>query len=204
VPGRRSPHVARSETLLLLNARIRLRKCEVGRRTRVRGRPRVIKDGSITIGDHVRLVSDLVPIELHTVGGGSIEIGDWTFVNYGSIVTAYARVEIGRNCLLGHYVAIIDNDEHDMLDRSRPGLSRPVRVADGAWLCDRVIVLPGVTIGEGAVVGAGAVVTKDIPPWSVAVGNPARVIKQIPRLSHEPQAAALAGLADGGTSPNWG
>jgi acetyltransferase-like isoleucine patch superfamily enzyme len=107
------------------------------------------------IGEHVRLVSAPVPIELHTVGGGSIEIGDLTFVNYGCILTAYAKVEIGTSCLLGHYVTVTDNNEHDIVDRGNPGLSQPVRIADGAWLCDRVTVLPGVSIGKGAVVGAG-------------------------------------------------
>lgn len=179
VIGRPSPHHARFEALCLLNARMRLHKCNPGPHTRLLGKPKVITDGPIRIGSHVRLVSDLVPIELHTVGGGSITIGDRTFINYGSIVTAYARVDIGAGCLLGHHVSIRDNNEHDLLDRQRPGVSRPVRIEDEVWLCDQVIVLPGVTIGEGAVVGAGSVVTRDVAPWTVVAGNPARVIRHL-------------------------
>ena len=56
----------------------------------------------------------------------------------------------------------------------------PIRICDYAWLGFDVVVLKGVTIGEGAIVGARAVVTKDVPPWTIAAGNPARVVKQIP------------------------
>lgn len=111
--------------------------------------------------------------------GGVIEIGSGSFINYGSIITAYERVQLGSECLVGHHVTIMDNSEHDLLERGRPGPSRPVRIGRRVWLCDRAIVLPGVTIGDGAVIGAGAVVTKDVPAWSVVAGNPARVIRRI-------------------------
>lgn len=160
-----------------MSARIGLRRCtRVGRRTRVLGRPSVTNHGSITIGERANLRSHLVPIELHTVADGSLEIGDRTFINYGSIITAYERVRIGSDCLLGHYVTIMDNNEHDIIDRARPGRSQAVHIGDNVWLCDRAIVLPGVSIGDGAVIGAGSVVTKDVPARCVAVGNPARVI----------------------------
>ncbi len=178
--------VARShpETLsalrLLASARLRLRRCDrVGARTRLRGRPYIVNEGHIEIGDRVTLHSHVVPIELHTVDGGRIEIGPGSFVNYGTIVTAYDSVRIGRECLIGHYVIVLDNSEHDVAQRGRPGRSRPVSVGDRVWLCDRAIVLPGVHIGEGAVIGAGAVVTKDVPAWTLAAGNPARVIRSI-------------------------
>jgi galactoside O-acetyltransferase len=56
----------------------------------------------------------------------------------------------------------------------------PIRICDSAWLGFDVVVLKGVTIGEGAIVGARSVVTKDVPPWTIAAGNPARVVKEIP------------------------
>ncbi|MCC6483663.1 MAG: hypothetical protein IT209_02355 [Armatimonadetes bacterium] len=59
----------------------------------------------------------------------------------------------------------------------------PVRICDKAWIGARAIILKGVTIGEGAVIGAGSVVTKDVPAWCVAAGNPARVIRQVEEAS---------------------
>jgi len=111
------------------------------------------------------------------LAGGRIEIGDRTFLNYGVSISAFQSVRIGARCLLGTYVNIMDNNWHDVLDRSRVPPSRPVVLEDNVWLGNRVIVLPGVTVGHDSVVGAGAVVTRDVPPRSVAVGNPARVVR---------------------------
>jgi maltose O-acetyltransferase len=129
------------------------------------------------IGERVRISSTTVPVELAAVDGGRIEIGDRTFLNYGVSISAHQLVRIGQRCLLGAYVMILDNNWHDIIDRTRTPPSQPVVLEDNVWLGNRVIVLPGVTIGHDAVVGAGAVVVKDIPPRSVAVGNPARVVK---------------------------
>jgi maltose O-acetyltransferase len=85
--------------------------------------------------------------------------------------------------MIGTHVMIIDNDFHDLVDHDLMPEPRPVVIGDGAWIGNRAIVLPGVTIGARAVVGAGSVVMTDIPPRTLAMGNPARVIK---RLS-EPQ-----------------
>jgi acetyltransferase-like isoleucine patch superfamily enzyme len=179
-PAPRSPRELLGVLALVANGRLRLRRCDViGPRARLRGRPHVVNRGHIEIGDRVTLHSHLVPIELQTVNGGRIEIGHGTFVNYGTIVTAYDSVRIGCECLIGHHVTILDNSEHDVVHRGRPGRSRPVDIGDRVWLCDRAIVLPGVRIGEGAVVGAGAVVTKDVPAWTLAAGNPARVIRRL-------------------------
>ena len=162
----------------VLAARVYLRRCtRVGALTRLAGRPRVFNQGSILIGERVLIHSTTVPIELAAVSGGSIEIGDRSFLNYGVSISAFELVRIGQRCLLGTYVNILDNNWHDVVERWRTPPSRPVIIEDNVWLGNRVIVLPGVTIGHDAVVGAGAVVVKDIPPRSVAVGNPARVVK---------------------------
>jgi acetyltransferase-like isoleucine patch superfamily enzyme len=179
-----SPERTRVELLeavrLITNARLRLRRCDaVGPRTRLRGRVCVRNDGSIAIGDQVVLLSDCVPIELQTMSGGAITIGDRTLINYGSIIVAYERVTVGSRCLIGKHVIVMDNNQHDIIDRDLRGPSRPVQIGDRAWLGDRSIVLPGVSIGEGAVIGAGAVVTRDVPAWSVAVGNPARLVRSL-------------------------
>lgn len=161
---------------LAVNARLRLRRCSgIGHMTMVRGRPWIRNGGSIILGERVLVWSHLVPVELTAIDGGSIEIGHRTFVNYGVIITSYELVRIGNDCMLAHHVIILDCNEHPVLgDSQQP---RPVILEDNVWLGDRVLVLPGVRIGEGAVVGAGSVVVKDIPPGCVAVGNPARVVK---------------------------
>jgi maltose O-acetyltransferase len=114
---------------------------------------------------------------LATFPGGVLEVGDRTFINYGVDIAATKLVHIGSDCLIGTHVIILDNDFHGITDRERVPEARPVIIANNVWIGNRATILPGVTIGEGSVVGAGSVVTGDIPARSVAVGNPARVIK---------------------------
>jgi maltose O-acetyltransferase len=162
----------------MLAARLFLRRCtRVMRFTRLRGRPHIHNEGRIIVGERVVIHSTLVPVELAAMAGGTIEIGERCFLNYGVSISAHQLVRLGRRCLLGAYVSILDNDWHDIIDRNRTPPSQPVILQDNVWLGNHVIVLPGVTIGHDAVVGAGSVVTKDVPPRTVAVGNPARVVK---------------------------
>lgn len=170
-------HTAR-QVRTVLAARIYLRRCtRVGRLAQAVGCPRIENAGTMLIGDHVRIHSMTVPTELVTMPGGILEIGERTFVNYGVSISAHQLVRIGRHCLLGTYVNIMDNHWHDILDRRLTPPSRPVILEDNVWLGNRVIVLPGVTIGHDSVIGAGAVVTKSLPPRCVAAGNPARVLR---------------------------
>ena len=158
----------------MTRAKFHLRRCtSVGARTRLlNGRPRIVNRGSIVLGRHVVIMSAITAVELQAVEGGRIEIGDRTFLNYGVSISAHQLVRLGCDCLLSNYVAILDNDWHDILDRHRVPASRPVILEDNVWLGVRVIVLPGVTIGHDTVVGAGSVVVKSLPPRSIAVGNP--------------------------------
>lgn len=162
-----------------LTARFYLRGCtRVGAFTRVSGhRPHISNKGTLVIGDRVRIRASLLPIELATMPGATLVIGERTFLNYGVSIVAHESISIGHRCLIGPYVNIQDNDWHDILDRSHTPASKPVIIEDDVWLGTRVIVLPGVTIGHDAVVGAGAVVSRSIPPRSIAVGNPARVLR---------------------------
>ena len=82
-------------------------------------------------------------------------------------------MRIGADCSLGPYTNILDNDFHSIEDRRRIPESQPVLIGDNVWIGSRVIILPGITIGNDAVVGAGAVVTRDVPPRTVVAGNPA-------------------------------
>jgi acetyltransferase-like isoleucine patch superfamily enzyme len=161
-----------------LNARYRLRRATaIGRWVKVEGRPVIRNRGTLIIGDRAHLNSTIVRSELVTYSGGRLEIGARTFVNYGCSIAAHERISIGRNCLIGPYVNIIDNQYHSLLDRMTRPPSSPVVIGDNVWIGTRAIILPGVTIGDHAVIGAGAVVTHDVPARSVAAGNPARVLR---------------------------
>lgn len=163
----------------IVNARLRLRSAErLGPRTTLRGRPAVVTQGRLTIGDHVRLVSTVATLELVTLPGGHLEIGDDTFINYGSSLVASRHVSVGRGCLIGTHVMVMDCDFHRVEDKSWDTEGRPVVIEDRAWLGNRSIVLKGVRVGHDAVVAAGAVVTHDVPPRTLVAGVPARVIRR--------------------------
>ena len=111
---------------------------------------------------------------------GHIDIGDFCLISPGVRIDSASCVEIGANCMLAASVYVTDADWHDLYDRTRPiGTTRPVVFEDNVWIGDGSIVCKGVRIGENRVIGAGSVVTSDIPPGVIAAGNPARVIKPL-------------------------
>lgn len=169
----------RSHFLPMLRAVWYLRSAtRMGKMVRVWGRPCIHNEGTIIIGDRVRLLSTVATLEL-AVKEGLLEIQEDTYINYGTTIAAMLRVQIGAHCRIGTYVMITDNNFHRLEPERRDELpqSAPVILEKNVWLGGRVIVLPGVTIGADSVIGAGSVVTHDIPPRSVAVGAPARVVK---------------------------
>jgi maltose O-acetyltransferase len=148
---------------------------------RVRGKTIVRGEGRLVIGDHARITGTVTPVELLAGPNAVIEIGERTALNYGTSIGAMERVTIGAYCNIGSYVIIIDNAFHTLEPErrlERPP-SQPVVVEDVVWLGSRAIVLPGVHIGTGSVVGAGSVVTASVPPRSLCVGVPARVLRQL-------------------------
>ena len=128
-------------------------------------------------GDGVSLVGTVVPIEIVSHEGSHISIGEHTFINYGASITAYRKVIIGRHCLLGHHLRIVDLNEYGQREIAPP--AAPVLIEDHVWIGAHVIILPGVRIGRNSAIGAGSVVTKDVPANCLAVGNPARVLRAI-------------------------
>jgi acetyltransferase-like isoleucine patch superfamily enzyme len=175
----RSPFSTWRKLTACVNSRWQLRHCNhVGRWTRLSGRVIIHNGGDITLGERVLLFSYPVISMLTTFPGGTLEIGDRTSINYGADIAATGLVRIGSDCGIGTHVAIMDNDFHELGDRSRMPEPKPVLIGNNVWIGNRTIILPGVTIGDGAAIGAGSVVMTDVPPRSLAIGNPARVIKQ--------------------------
>ncbi|MGV9557779.1 sugar O-acetyltransferase [Streptomyces sp. NPDC003401] len=118
---------------------------------------------------------------LHVDYGSNITIGARTFVNYNLTALDVADITIGEDCQIGPNVQLL-TPTHPLEPQPRRDkleAARPITIGDNVWLGGGVIVLPGVTIGDNSVVGAGAVVTKDLPANVVAVGNPARPVRNL-------------------------
>jgi maltose O-acetyltransferase len=168
----------------ILNAQWRLLgKARAPLSVRVTGRLHVSGEGELVLGRGVSLVGTVVPVELGTYTNGRIEIGDHTFINYGSSITARTSVKIGSRCFLGHYTFIMDNDQHDVVRHTVLPPSAPVIIEDDVWIGSKAMILPGVRIGHNAVIGAGSIVTHDVPPLCVVAGNPARVLRYITEVA---------------------
>lgn len=126
---------------------------------------------------------------------GQLDIGEWSYVGEGTRIWSAVSIQIGPRVLISHNVNIFDNLTHplsaaarhkqfvDMLRAGHPRAldlgERPVFIESDALIAAGATILRGVRIGHGAIVGAGAVVTKDIPPFCIAAGNPARVIREL-------------------------
>lgn len=113
--------------------------------------------------------------------GKNIEVGKNFFANYNCMIIDVAKVTIGENCMMAPNVAIYTAGHpiHPAARNSAYEYGIEVTIGDNVWLGGNTVVVPGVHIGSNVVIGAGSVVTKDIPDWSVAVGNPCRVVKKI-------------------------
>ncbi len=180
----------------IIRTRAAVENAVIGKKTRFTNAARVVnivgdKD-AISIGDNC-----VVAGELLTFGyGGKIRIGQWCFVGPGSHIWSANEITIGNRVLISHNVDIHDSDSHPIDSAARfeqtkaiftkghprenPGIeSAPVRIEDDVWIGFGASVLKGVTIGEGAIVGARSVVTKDVPPYTIVVGNPAKVAREL-------------------------
>lgn len=148
----------------------------------------------IAIGNNTHIRGHLQVFEQ----GGQIEIGDFCYLGENSKIWSASEVIIGNKVLIAHNVNIHDNISHPINSEMRfkdfqriLGVEnysvqqfdlkpKAILIKDKAWIGFNSIVLKGVTIGEGAIVGAGSVVTKDVPDWTVVAGNPAKIVREIP------------------------
>ena len=113
--------------------------------------------------------------------GTHIEVGKNFFANYNCTILDVAKVKIGDNCQMAPNVSIYTAGHpiHPFSRNSMYEYGKEVTIGDNVWIGGNTVICPGVTIGHNTVLGAGSVVTRDIPDWSVAAGNPCRVIRKI-------------------------
>ena len=140
-----------------------------------------LQDGRLDVGAHTLFE----PHVWITIGDGAkVRIGEGTFLNIAVMVAAMQLVEIGSHCMLANGCFVTDaNHRFDDPDAPVPwqGFSTkgPTRIGDNVWMGANVVVTSGVTIGERCVIGANSVVTQDIPPFSIAAGAPAKVLRAV-------------------------
>ncbi len=169
--------------------------CRIDRTTVLHDTARIINSRnsreSISIGAFTHVKGELL-----TFGhGGKISIGDYCYIGEQSNIWSALSIEIGNRVLIAHNVNIFDNLTHPINPKARHeqfkqiittghpehiDLSeRAVVIGNDVWIGCMSLVLKGVTIGEGAVVGAGSVVTKDVPAYTIVTGHPARIVREI-------------------------
>ena len=141
---------------------------------------------NILIGNHVEILGQII-----TQGTGKIIIGNYVTIRGNSVIGAVDSIMIGDYVIISSDVVIYDNNNHPTSIANRKRMlesgfygplwdwphskAAPVKIGNHVWIGKRAIILKGVTIGDGSIVGMGTVVTKDVPPNSLAVGNPAKV-----------------------------
>ena len=144
-----------------------------------------ISGPNINIGKCVTLIGErAAPVRIGVWGreldSGRITIGDYVLVSPGTRISASDEVTIGDSVMIANGAYITDSDWHGLYDRTvRDDEVAPVRLEENVWIGDHALVLKGVTVGRNSVVAARAVVTRDVPPYVVVAGNPARVVKEL-------------------------
>ena len=148
------------------------------------------KSTNIIIGNNVEILG-----KLKTQDNGKIIIGDNTTIRYGTRIGAVNRIEIGNDVIISNNVLIYDNNNHPVNPQDRKAMtqkgfygddwkwnksiSNPVIIEDNVWIGEYATILKGVRVGRGSVVATRAVVTKDVAPFTIVAGNPAKQVKNI-------------------------
>lgn len=139
----------------------------------------------VEIGNHTHIISAsdrkvrfvIWPKE---EGSGKIKIGDYCIVCPGVRFQSATEIIVGNNCMIADGAYLTDADWHGIYDRLAPvGASEPILLEDNVWIGDGAVVCKGVTVGENSIIGTGSIVTSNIPPNSIAAGNPAKVVKEL-------------------------
>lgn len=145
--------------------------------------------GNITIGDNVTILKNARIQIYNSLTDGNLIIGNNCYIGTNFSALVGANISIGNDVLIASYV-LITSENHGMNPESgipysnQPLVCKPVSVGDGTWIGEKVCILPGVEIGKKCIIGAGSVVTRSIPDYSISAGNPAKVIKVYDFNSH--------------------
>jgi maltose O-acetyltransferase len=165
-----------------VKARVAFRSVEVrGEGVHISGAaPRIHNPGGrIELGDRILFDAPVTAAYIVLQRGAELCIGDDAYINDAVWIGVTRSVRIGARVRLGPGVRILDNDYHDPNEHSVRPPGKPIVIEDDVWIGSDAIVLPGITIGRRAIVGAHAVVTADVEPGCVVVGNPARVVRRL-------------------------
>lgn len=159
-------------------AAIRRRCTTVGVDFKVQGPTYTVLEGRVDIGDNVIIRSRTHnQVDIHVAHGAHLAVGHRVFINQGVRISCSQYILIGDGCLIADESVILDNDYHSA--DGHDVKQAPIVLERNVWLATRVIVLRGVTIGEGSIIGAGSVVTRSIPAHSFAAGVPAKVLRSL-------------------------
>jgi maltose O-acetyltransferase len=160
-------------------AKARLSRADsFGKGTVIRGKVCFHFRGVVVVGDYLEADGHASGVCIKVFKEGKLTLGDYVRMNVGVWIEVASETRIGSHVMMAPYVSIVDDSRHD-IEPGAPRYRRPVIIGDNVWLGQKVSVMPGVTIGEGSVIGANSVVSRDIPPNVFAAGAPARVIRQL-------------------------
>lgn len=167
-------------SIRVLLAKWHLRTCtSLGKLVTVNQKPLIINQGVIHLGDEVRIWSNINKTKIFVDKGGTLTVGRNSRIN-GVHISVSQQVQIGNNVRIAPYCIIIDNDYHKIDDHfSDEGNRQPIIIEDDVWITMNCMIMKGVRIGRGAVIAAGAVVTRDVDPFTVVGGVPAKLIKNM-------------------------
>jgi acetyltransferase-like isoleucine patch superfamily enzyme len=133
---------------------------------------RIIVVGKVSVGDSVMLSGG---VRLLGIENGTIKMGNHIYIGADATISSTSSVELGSDVVISPYVLIIDHDGYGLDGNS--AVEKSVRIGNHVWIGIRAIILKGVAVGDNSIVGAGAVVTKDVEPNTIVAGNPARKIR---------------------------
>ena len=170
-------NLAKSAHIQVLKGRFLIGESDTPTRQRTR-------KTEITLADNAQLTlhGDVILYEgvgVRITEGAKLSIGDHTYINRSASIDCTQEITIGDYCAISDNVQILDSDFHPITYNDKTStMSKPVHIGDHVWIGRSVIILKGVTIGDGAIIAAGSIVTRDVPARCLVAGNPARVIKE--------------------------